>query len=247
MTTTTLTRQERGALANNGIAVQGFQKALSTSEINTGLVPAIFMRLTSASGWRRFIFPDNPGQIYEWNSADFRQFVEGDRPAGCQTPCRVLERMLQGTPAHPIFLELTRGTPGGANNPEHDPATGRFTTTHNRDDVTVVVEALAPGEIPADPPAPKRKRNYKREAPTGNSRSYALSRLKREREDLYRKVLAEEMSSHAAMIEAGFREPTLTIPLSPRKAAKRIVQHMTRQEFSELVDEGLRLYLERGT
>jgi hypothetical protein len=43
----------------------------------------------------------------------------------------------------------------------------------------------------------------------GNSKSYTLSRLKRERPDLFRRVCDREMSAYRAAIEAGFRkQPT---------------------------------------
>lgn len=42
--------------------------------------------------------------------------------------------------------------------------------------------------------------------PTGNSRDAALRRLRDQRPDLHRRVLAGELSPHAAMIEAGFRK-----------------------------------------
>lgn len=41
----------------------------------------------------------------------------------------------------------------------------------------------------------------------GTSPSYTLRRLKRDRPDLAEKVVAREMSAHAAAIEAGFRKP----------------------------------------
>lgn len=43
-------------------------------------------------------------------------------------------------------------------------------------------------------------------APTGNSRDTALRRLRDQRPDLHARVLAGELSAHAAMIEAGFRK-----------------------------------------
>jgi hypothetical protein len=42
--------------------------------------------------------------------------------------------------------------------------------------------------------------------PSGNSAAAALRRLERYRPDLLDRVLAGEMSAHAAMVEAGFRK-----------------------------------------
>src|SRR5512139_91447 len=42
----------------------------------------------------------------------------------------------------------------------------------------------------------------------GNSRAAALRRLRKDRPDLHARVVADELSPHAAMIEAGFRKRT---------------------------------------
>lgn len=46
----------------------------------------------------------------------------------------------------------------------------------------------------------------------GNSREGALRRLQKDRPDLHERVIAGELSAHAAAIEAGFRAKTVTIP-----------------------------------
>ena len=64
------------------------------------------------------------------------------------------------------------------------------------------------------------------EAPRqGNSNTYALRKLRKDRPDLHQQVLDGEMSPHAAMIEAGFRKKTLTIPADVDGAARRLVKH----------------------
>ena len=47
--------------------------------------------------------------------------------------------------------------------------------------------------------------------PTGTSKEYALRRLRKDAPELHARVLAGELSPHAAMIEAGFRPPTFTV------------------------------------
>lgn len=49
--------------------------------------------------------------------------------------------------------------------------------------------------------------------PDGNTAQHALRKLRSDRPDLHARVLAGECSPHAAMIEAGFRRPTATVPL----------------------------------
>ncbi len=60
--------------------------------------------------------------------------------------------------------------------------------------------------------------------PEGNSAAQALRRLRTQRTDLHARVVAGELSPHAAMIEAGFREPTITISLDPQKAARTLAR-----------------------
>jgi hypothetical protein len=50
------------------------------------------------------------------------------------------------------------------------------------------------------------------ERPTGTSRDRSLRRLRDHRPDLHARVIAKELSAHAAMIEAGFRKRNFTVP-----------------------------------
>jgi hypothetical protein len=50
--------------------------------------------------------------------------------------------------------------------------------------------------------------------PSGNSRAAALRRLRKDRPDLHARILAGEISAHAAMVEAGFRHQTKGHPVA---------------------------------
>lgn len=54
--------------------------------------------------------------------------------------------------------------------------------------------------------------------PDGNSAQAALRRLRKDRPDLHDRVLAGDLSPHAA-VEANFRTRTITVPLDPEKLA----------------------------
>jgi hypothetical protein len=60
---------------------------------------------------------------------------------------------------------------------------------------------------------------------------YALRKLRRDREDLHKRVLAGEISPHAAMIEAGFRKKTLTVPADLDAAARTLLRHFDPDEL----------------
>ncbi len=54
--------------------------------------------------------------------------------------------------------------------------------------------------------------------PEGTTRAKALRRLRTARPDLHRDVLNGKKSAHAAMIEAGFRRKTVTVPVDDLEA-----------------------------
>jgi hypothetical protein len=72
--------------------------------------------------------------------------------------------------------------------------------------------------------------------PHGNSQAKGLRRLRKSRPDLHAKVLAGELSVHSAMIEAGFRERKVEIPLDPERAAGLIKKHFNEDQIVELID-----------
>lgn len=65
----------------------------------------------------------------------------------------------------------------------------------------------------------------------GNSETYALRKLRKDRPDLHERVLEDEISPHAAMIEAGFRQRTITVPSDVRKAARTLSRHFDPDEL----------------
>jgi hypothetical protein len=192
-----------GRLADNGMTVLSLQSSLSRSDKNLSLVPRLIQDLTRDSGWQAYTLGDSP-RVYRWNAAQFRRFIEAPRrEGGCETPISILERTLRGTDAWETFLDLTRGKPG-------NPTGTNQHTVGNCDNVT---DSSSP--VVSEPP------------PTGNSVSYALRRLKKERPDLYERVKAEEMSAHAAMVEAGFRKTPTAL-----EQGKRAWLKMTTSERS---------------
>lgn len=77
--------------------------------------------------------------------------------------------------------------------------------------------------------------NNDRTSPTGNSRGVALRRLRRDRPDLLARVVAGELSPHAAAVEAGFRQRTATVPVGDLAATARVLaRHLDTAELVEL-------------
>jgi hypothetical protein len=71
----------------------------------------------------------------------------------------------------------------------------------------------------------------------GTSKSHALRRLRKDRPDLHARVLASEMSPHAAMVAAGFRTRMLSVPLDDMaRLARTLRKHLTPDQVLALRD-----------
>ena len=190
--------------------------ALGSSEANIGAVTGSLKTVMRGECWRQWATPE--GKEVSWNPADFRLFLESPRPSGCQTRIDFVRWAVRGSGIEDDFEDLIRGTPGGANNPTpaQQPMTGKFAPTVNRDNVTV---DGAPMAIPLSPDIPRpRVRDYTREAPTGNSVSYAIRRLKKEAPELAEKVIKGDLSAYAASVQAGFKDRQVTVPVDHRNS-----------------------------
>lgn len=71
--------------------------------------------------------------------------------------------------------------------------------------------------------------------PEGNRTAAALRRLRKDRPDLHAQVLANELSAHRAMIEAGFRPRTVTVRTDrPDSIARTLRKNLTPEALAEL-------------
>lgn len=72
-------------------------------------------------------------------------------------------------------------------------------------------------------------------APTGTSREAGLRRLRKDRPDLHAEVLAGALSTHAAMVKAGFWRKKITVPVdTPQNAARALRRNLTPEAVEEL-------------
>ncbi len=65
----------------------------------------------------------------------------------------------------------------------------------------------------------------------GTSKQYALRKLRKDAPELHQLVLNDELSSHAAMVKAGFRKKTVTIVIEPEAFIKAIHKHFSDKEI----------------
>ena len=79
--------------------------------------------------------------------------------------------------------------------------------------------------------------NVKLDQPNGNSESAALRRLRKDRPDLHTRVLANELTAHAAAVQAGFRPKTVTIRLDrPESIAATLKKHLDAKQRQQLLN-----------
>lgn len=72
-------------------------------------------------------------------------------------------------------------------------------------------------------------------APTGNSQAAALRRLRKRRPDLHTRVLSKELSANAAMVMAGLRKETASVPVTdPPSAARTLRRRMKPDDLATL-------------
>ena len=70
----------------------------------------------------------------------------------------------------------------------------------------------------------------------GNSKQSGIRRLRKDRPDLLEQVLNNEMSVNKAMIQAGFRKKTITIPLDIFDIARILKKHLDHEKIKKLSD-----------
>jgi hypothetical protein len=73
--------------------------------------------------------------------------------------------------------------------------------------------------------------------PNGTSEQAAIRRLRKDRPDLLEQVKEGALSAHAAMIEAGFRDRSITIPDEPVAASRRLLRNFSGDRLVLLLSE----------
>jgi hypothetical protein len=71
-------------------------------------------------------------------------------------------------------------------------------------------------------------------SPEGTSAQYAIRRLRQQRPDLHGRVLSGELSPHAAMIAAGFRERMVSVPPTVDGLLRTAQRHLSPSDRAEL-------------
>lgn len=81
-------------------------------------------------------------------------------------------------------------------------------------------------ETPADSPV----------RPEGNTRAKALRRLRKDSPKLHEDVLAGRLTAHGAMVQAGYRPKTISVPVTrPEAIAHALRRHLDADQIAQLI------------
>lgn len=177
-------------LVNNQEFVDALQQAVINAPRDIDMLATSLFNALTSNAWMDRI---DHRRGKRFRSQSFVKFVTDPLPEGLGTTIETLRKLLNDYPEELVLLEQALdhgpGAPEGNTNAVKKDEGEEGETNHD-----VVMNC------PLQPP----------QAEQGNSKSYAIRRLTRERPDLLEKVRKGETSCNAAMIEAGFRKvPTI--------------------------------------
>lgn len=195
-------------LRGNALVNDALGSALRSGSNALGTVPALLKRVLAEESWREFVTKRDEHVRHE----RFADFVAA-RPlkglgADMDLVCRVIEHDKEA-------LDLL------------DQALAKGNRQGERKDLVNNINEVA---------APRR--------PQGTSQRQALRKLRAEADrgnekaaELHAEVLADRISAHAAMVQAGFREKTVSVPVGkPERIAKYLRKHMPREALRRLAE-----------
>jgi hypothetical protein len=208
---------EHRRLVENHNMVRNLIAALSSGRHSIGTVAPLIELIIAEHAWQDRIDPHS-GARYQFRPHEFRRFLESPPPAGLGANLNLVRTLLgDDTPERVAFENAIVGERGGANNPEGiGGKSGKQTEIVNAYNINI------------------DNKDTER-ASAGTARSYAYRKLSKERPDLLERVIAGEMSAHAAMIEAGFRKPPCVLR-ELRKWWRRASEAEKREFLTEISD-----------
>ena len=197
---------------HGGEVVKHLQIAIRDDNWRTGLIPGSIAAVLREGFWRCRIVPQTK---QEAKFCTFVEFVTAALPEGLGTTVKALKKYCREDLE---LLDLIDRETQGKNGGDRKSSNIRI---DNINSDTPDFQQL-PGRV------------IRVERPDGTSPSYALRRLRKSRPDLHQRVLSGEVSSHGAMVEAGFRKQTVTVPLCVPDIARTLRKRLTEAELIEL-------------
>ncbi|WP_327084954.1 hypothetical protein OIE66_21545 [Nonomuraea sp. NBC_01738] len=210
-------------LRRRGAKVAELATAIGSARPLLTEASATLRDLLDPPGWREYTGPGGELVLHE----DFRDFVSDDPPRGLGTSLPVVRALSLGDAGLSSLVDRALhftgedGDDGDAAGDDLDYAEPPALS------VTAQIEPREQ-EAPERPAAPK---------PPSPAQQAALRKLSEEAPALHTRVLAGEMSTHAAMVEAGLRTRMISVPVSrPESAAKALRKNLSKPELTQLIE-----------
>lgn len=196
-------------LAINGEIIAGLIRNYRSNSVSLSIVHDSIRKIITEESWREFKIPKLNEKV---EHSDFRSFVSMPPLKGLGTTMEEIKKVCCDDPKLVDMLDRAEQKPKGN-------ATGHNQYSGNNDNIHISTKP-------------------KQESPTGTSQQAGLRRLRNneETQELYQQVLNGDLSVHSACVKAGFRSPTLTIPIDPQRAAKAILKRFNADEVRHLID-----------
>jgi hypothetical protein len=189
--------------------VDSLGKAMQSGETGLRYVPALLVRVINEDMWRDRVIVKTGERV---GFKTFKEFVETPPLEGLGADIDTLRRLCSSNIAALDALNKhAYGGRGGNNNPS---GSNQYKTVN---DNNIIIDR-------------------DRTSPVGTSRVQALHKLRSDAPELHTRVLAGDLSPHAAMIEAGFRKKMISIPVgNVRATALTLARHFTPEQIDELI------------
>ncbi|WP_328842897.1 hypothetical protein [Streptomyces sp. NBC_00258] len=216
-----------GELKERGQLVASLGSSLRSGATSLGTVPKLLEQLLLTGGWMDFV--TRLGDHITYERSEFADFVETLPLQGLGADLGIVERLIGPRPdLLAVFYELTpprdRGRPKKADD------------VHNYSGCP----APGPGEE-GTLPAPRKQR------PNGNQVEAIMRKLAKDRPDLLQEVTAGRMKPYTAAVEAGWRSPRTTIPLTdPESIARTLFDKLGTEQAQQVCRELARLVRPSG-
>jgi hypothetical protein len=189
--------------------VQSLSETLSSGEIGLKHVPELLKRVLSEKMWQERVVPQTR-EVAKFDT--FQQFVEGTPPNGLGATVHLLRRMCNDDiETLDMIGQAMQRAPGGDKRSEK--------------------QQIINNNIMND------------SSKQGTSKSYGLRTLRKYAAsspavaELQEAVLGGKLSVNAALVQAGLREKTITVPMDPERAAGTIARHFTQAQLAALISE----------
>lgn len=196
------------SLRGNALINDALGSALRSGGNALGTVPALLKRVLAEESWREFVTKREEHVRYE----RFADFVTTPPLKGLGSDVALVRRIVADDPETLDLLDRA------------------LQNAHGGDRKSAEINV---SNIHIDSPRP-----------AGTTRTRALRKLRTEAErgderasELHAEVLAGRLSAHAAMVQAGYRPKTISIPVSrPERVAAYLRKHMPREALVRLVE-----------